>query len=160
MIVHKQSSLCVCTPLHFKTLTLSQVCGHYHTSARCVREHYLKQSRCVCVQCSRQNYEIGGAGGWWSKSTNTKMGTCSVKLLCVDCLQQLEVMPLKTKKWKIQAGLLTLHCGHLTEQGAVMVVSCLLPYSAQPEEELVCNSNTEQASAPNGPQERRGNIVL
>ena len=88
------------------------------------------------------------------------MGTHGVKLVSVDRLQQLDVMPPKAKKRKIQAGQLTLSFGHPTDQGAALQLSRPSPFSAHPEEESPCDSDTEQASAtPNVPQERRGDVA-
>ena len=58
------------------------------------------------------------------------MGTRGAKLVSVDHLQQLDVMPTKAKKQKIQAGQLTLSFGYPTEQGAALLVSCPLPFFA------------------------------
>ena len=77
-----------------------------------------------------------------------------VKLVSVDRLQQLDVMPPKAKKRKIQAGQLTLSFGHPTDQGAALQLSRPSPSSAHPEEEPPCNSDTEQASAT--PSHMRG----
>ena len=88
------------------------------------------------------------------------MGTSGVKLVSVDHLQQLDIMPPKAKRRKIQAGQLTLSFGHLTDQGAALQLSRPSPSSAHPEEEPLCDSNTEQASAtPNVPQVRRGDVA-
>ena len=101
----------------------------------------------------------GGAAGFETLKFNAEMGTCGVKLVSVDRLQQLDVMPPKAKKRKIQAGQLTLSFGHLTDQGAALQLSRPSPFSAHPEEESPCDSDTERASAtPNVPQERRGDI--
>ena len=50
--------------------------------------------------------------------------------------------------------------GHPIEQGAVLLVSRPSPSFVHPEEELVCDFNTEQASdTPKGRQERRGDVA-
>ena len=49
---------------------------------------------------------------------------------------------------------------HPTDQGAALQLSRPSPSSAHPEEEPLCDSDTEQASAtPNVPQERRGDVA-
>lgn len=50
---------------------------------------------------------------------NAEMGTCGLKLVSIDCLQQLDVM--LSKAHKIQAGQLTLSFVHLTDQGAALL---------------------------------------
>ena len=87
------------------------------------------------------------------------MGTCGVKLVSIDRLQQLNVMPSKAKKRKIQAGRVTLPFGHPTDRGAALLLSHPSPSSAHPGEKPACDSDTEQASTtPNGPHERRGDV--
>ena len=39
-----------------------------------------------------------GAGFETTKALNAEMGTCGVKLVSVDCLQQLDVMPPKAQR--------------------------------------------------------------
>ena len=102
----------------------------------------------------------GGEPGFETLKFNAEMGTSGVKLVSVDCLQQLDVMPSKAKRRKIQAGQLTLSFGHPTDQGAALQLSRPSPSSAHPEEEPPCDSNTEQAIATsNVPQERRGDVA-
>ena len=63
----------------------------------------------------------GGEAGFETLKFNAEMGTLGVKLVSVDRLQQLDVMPSKATKQKIQAGQLTLSFGHPTDQGAVLL---------------------------------------
>ena len=65
----------------------------------------------------------GGEAGFESLKFNAEMGTRGVKLVSVDRLQQLDVMPPKAKRRKIQAGQLTLSFGHPTDQGAALQLS-------------------------------------
>ena len=83
-----------------------------------------------------------------------------MKLASVDCLSQLDAMPPKAKKRKIQAGQLTLSFGHPTEQGATLLMSRFWLSFLHPEEEVACDFTTEQASGTlSGPQERRGDVT-
>ena len=101
----------------------------------------------------------GGAAGFETLKFNAEMGTRGVKLVSVDRLQQLDIMQPKAKKRKTQAGQLTLSFEHPTDQGTALQLSRPPPFSAHPEEEPPCDSDTERASAtPNVPQERRGDI--
>ena len=115
---------------------------------------YLREC-CYCtIDCATVTRR--GEAGFETLKCNAEMATRGVKLVSVNCLQQLDVMPLKAKKRKIQAGQLTLSFGHPTDQGAALQLSRPSPSSAHPEEEPPCNSDTEQAIAtPNVPQERR-----
>ena len=89
----------------------------------------------------------GGEAGFEALKLNAEMGTRGVKLVSVDRLQQLDVMPPKAKKRKIQAGQLTLSFGHPIDQDAALQLSRPSPSSTHPEEEPPCDSDTEQASA-------------
>ena len=75
----------------------------------------------------------GGEAGFETLKFNAEMGTLGVKLVSVDRLQQLDVMPPKAKKRKIQAGQLTLSFEHPTDQGTALQLSRPPPFSAHPE---------------------------
>ena len=117
---------------------------------------------CECCYCTINCAIVTrrGEAGFETLNCNAEMGTSGVKVISVDRLQQLDVMPPKAKKRKIQAGQLTLSFGHPTDQGAALQLSRPSPSSAHPEVEPPCNSDTEHASAtPNVPQERRGDVA-
>ena len=82
---------------------------------------YLRECCYCAIDCA--TVTRGGEAGFETLKCNAEIGTRGVKLVSVNRLQQLDVMPPKAKKRKIQAGQLTLSFGHPTDQGAALQLS-------------------------------------